>query len=50
MYGVLTVCCHYVTGIEDGQTVKVPVGKKYIYITFRVSVAFQIEPLMPEFL
>ncbi|KTG45230.1 hypothetical protein cypCar_00013302 [Cyprinus carpio] len=24
-------------GIEDGQTVKVPVGKKYIYITFRVQ-------------
>lgn len=34
---VPTVYCGCVLGIEDGQTVKVPVGKKYIYITFKVS-------------
>uniref|UniRef100_A0A673KZ28 DnaJ homolog subfamily A member 3, mitochondrial n=1 Tax=Sinocyclocheilus rhinocerous TaxID=307959 RepID=A0A673KZ28_9TELE len=31
-----TVMVPVPAGIEDGQTVKVPVGKKYIYITFRV--------------
>lgn len=25
------------TGIEDGQTVRMPVGKKEIFITFKVS-------------
>ncbi|KAL1251173.1 hypothetical protein QQF64_018969 [Cirrhinus molitorella] len=32
-----TVMVPVPAGIEDGQTVKVPVGKKYIYITFRVQ-------------
>lgn len=25
-------------GVEDGQTVRMPVGKKEIFITFRVSI------------
>ncbi|XP_056125716.1 dnaJ heat shock protein family (Hsp40) member A3b [Rhinichthys klamathensis goyatoka] len=32
-----TVMVPVPAGIEDGQTVKVPVGKKYIYITFKVQ-------------
>ncbi|XP_057181807.1 dnaJ heat shock protein family (Hsp40) member A3b isoform X2 [Triplophysa rosa] len=32
-----TVVVPVPAGIEDGQTVKVPVGKKYMYITFRVQ-------------
>lgn len=26
-----------VTGVEDGQTVRMPVGKKEVFITFRVE-------------
>ncbi|XP_039550656.1 dnaJ heat shock protein family (Hsp40) member A3b [Pimephales promelas] len=32
-----TVMVPVPAGVEDGQTVKVPVGKKYIYITFKVQ-------------
>jgi DnaJ family protein A protein 3 len=28
-------CC--ITGVEDGQTVRMPVGRKEIFITFRVE-------------
>jgi DnaJ family protein A protein 3 len=28
-------CC--VTGVEDGQTVRMPVGRKEVFITFRVE-------------
>ncbi len=34
---VLRVCLLWRSGIEDGQTVRMPVGKKEIFITFRVS-------------
>ncbi|XP_065115668.1 dnaJ heat shock protein family (Hsp40) member A3b [Paramisgurnus dabryanus] len=32
-----TVMVPVPAGIQDGQTVKVPVGKKYMYVTFRVQ-------------
>ena len=28
------------TGVEDGQTVRMPVGKREIFITFRVGALF----------
>jgi hypothetical protein len=28
----------FILGVEDGQTVRMPVGKKEIFITFRVGV------------
>lgn len=28
----------WLQGVEDGQTVRMPVGKKEIFITFRVSI------------
>lgn len=35
-FELLLTCC---SGIEDGQTVRMPVGKKEIFITFRVSIS-----------
>lgn len=31
-------------GVEDGQTVRMPVGRKEIFITFRVGVVFLAFP------
>lgn len=35
---VLHYCLLCLLGVEDGQTVRMPVGKKEIFITFRVCV------------
>jgi len=33
----ITSVIHFFSGVEDGQTVRMPVGKREVFITFRVE-------------
>lgn len=35
-------CLYLALGVEDGQTVRMPVGRKEIFITFRVRTDLQL--------